>query len=159
MQLRRLQPGDTNSLALVTRASISISGPLAYDDDQVASWLRFATPDQVAPRLQAADAGFVVEEGGDPIGYATRKGNTLDLLYVDPRHHRRGVARMLVAAIEEDTAHAGFDRVETDASRIAQPVLKRLGFHDRGRVANERDGVAIETVRMVKFIGAVQTPL
>ena len=74
---------------------------------------------------------------GEPVGFASLAGGEkIDLLYVHPAATRRGVAALLVDALEKLAAGRGAKRLTADASDTS------LGFYEhRGFVPMQRNTV------------------
>ena len=70
-------------------------------------------------------------EGDILIGAAASRmgGNHVMLLFVDKKHHRRGIARSLMDALIAD---ASGDRVTVNASPYAKGAYERMGFAATG---------------------------
>jgi L-amino acid N-acyltransferase YncA len=104
------------------------------------------TLDEVARRIQAAIAWFIVEEKGSVVGYAhavqvkwpaAYRWSVEVTVYVDAQHRRKGVARVLLDALIADLQKRGF--VNAFAG-IALPngasvgFFESLGFKNVGRL-------------------------
>ena len=74
----------------------------------------------------------------------------LDLAYVHPEHVRVGHASALYAVIEGRARRAGLARIETEASRLAEPFFLAQGWRVLARQEVERQGVLIPNARMEK---------
>jgi ribosomal-protein-alanine N-acetyltransferase len=107
------------------------------------------TPIRVAASIRAANANVLVAcAHGEVIGFAImRYGKTdahLDLLAVDPRHRRAGVARQLVEWLEKCAIVAGIFRVELEVraqNREAQLFYQRMGYNTITEISGYYDGV------------------
>lgn len=71
------------------------------------------------------------------------------MLFVHPDFNGRGVARALVHAVRAEATTRGMQRVETHASRAAQPAFERLGFViDVENAQNVVNGVVVPNFDM-----------
>lgn len=76
-------------------------------------------------------------------------------LFVDPCFARRGLATKLVAQCLNDARNHGFDRIETLASAVSQPVFSAAGFDTLTQVMLRfDDGVELESYHMAKSVPA-----
>jgi ribosomal protein S18 acetylase RimI-like enzyme len=51
---------------------------------------------------------------------------------VDPQWRRRGIGESVLRFLIDEARTAGLERVELHATPEAEPMYRRLGFHDRG---------------------------
>jgi putative acetyltransferase len=71
----------------------------------------------------------VAEEDGHPVGFAELEPNGhIDRVYVSADHQRRGIGRMLLAAIVLEAQRVGLTRLFTEASITARPFFEAQGF-------------------------------
>ena len=137
LALRPYLPADAPLLAEIFRAGIE---DLTADDYSVAqqeAWMSAADDvESFAARL-GAELTLVATLEGSPAGFASLKGaETIDMLYVHPAVAGRGVASMLIDALEKLAAGRGTMKLTVDASDTAR------GFFDkRGYVAQRRNTV------------------
>ena len=100
-----------------------------YAKEQLDAW---APPNQDSNLWEQRLAGLrtiVSEEGGLIAGFASFDlAGHLDLLFVNPRFARRGVATRLCTAVEQDLRIAGVSRIFTEASLAARAFFDRSGF-------------------------------
>ena len=78
---------------------------------------------------------------GEPVGFASLAGaEKIDMLYVHPGATRRGVAALLVDALEKLAAGRGAKRLTADASDTALGFFERHGFVPMQRNTVQRNG-------------------
>lgn len=82
---------------------------------------------------------YVALDGDKIIGVTSlRSGNHISLLFVDPKYHRRGIARRLILAEAQYLAnHSEYDYMTVNSSPYAEEFYHRLGFKDTGVRTNE----------------------
>lgn len=106
-------------------------------------WAMSSIDDSAALR-HAAEAAFaaftlnhwltisVVEEDGVVAGWAARErlDETITDFWIDPVWQNRGLGKALLAALEADVRHQGFDtaRLETHARNTAVAFFERHGY-------------------------------
>jgi len=125
---------------------------------------------------QLVDDGtyFVVESNGEPAGCggwsrrATLYGGDrtpgrssafLDpaidaarvrAMYTHPRHARRGVGRLILAACEDAARREGFKKVELMSTLSGEPLYLACGYQPVERLTDARGGAPVPLVRMWK---------
>ena len=133
--VRRAVAGDAPALLAVSLAAIAVSAAGHYDPAQREAWSRRRTLVQ-HERLVASTATLVAEVGGAVAGFASLaltpvlglERGEVDQLFVHPDHGGRGVARRLLAAVDEVARDGGVDVLHAHASWRAVPVFERAGY-------------------------------
>jgi putative acetyltransferase len=127
--LRPYLPEDAPLLAEIFRASVEELTGDDYDPAQQRAWA--AVPDDeeaFAKRLGDALTLIATTEGA-PVGFASLAGGEkIDMLYVHPAATRRGVAALLVDALEKLAAGRGAKRLTADASDTSLGFYEHRGF-------------------------------
>jgi GNAT superfamily N-acetyltransferase len=118
----------------------------AIDDNQIVGcggWSRRATlfgGDHTAGR----DAALL-----DPASEAAR----VRAMYTDPKHVRRGVGRMILAACEEAARTEGFVRVELAATLAGEPLYRACGYQViEPFTSRTSTGIEVPLLRMGKTL-------
>jgi len=88
--------------------------------------------------LPAVPEIHVAERAGEPIGFIGMDGEEIDMLFVDPRSHGRGVGKALVDLITEGRSRLTVDVNEQNPR--AHGFYLHLGFRETGRSATDPDG-------------------
>jgi GNAT superfamily N-acetyltransferase len=73
-------------------------------------------------------------------------------MYTHPRFTRRGVGRMILALCEAAARSEGFGRAELMATMAGEPLYRACGYLPAERVEDNRGGVAVPLLRMVKVL-------
>jgi putative acetyltransferase len=137
--LRPYLPTDTRVLADIARDAIEQLAGEDYSDAQRAVWSAGYDDEADFAQRLGSQLTLVATIGGAAVGFASLAGkNHIDLLYVEPRAARRGVATMLVDALEKLAAARGAARLTVDASDTAKPL-----FDARGYAAERRNSVPL----------------
>jgi len=134
LAMRPFLPADVPLLAEIFRASIAELTADDYSEAQQQAWAAIAE-DEAAFAARLADAITLLGTiDGSPVGFASLKGTeSLDMLYVHPAAAGRGVATMLIDALEKLAAARGARRLTADVSDSAEDFFKRRGFTPRQR--------------------------
>lgn len=155
MHLRSFLPTDAAALVALFRDSARSTCPLHYTEAQVKAW----APDDIdLERFKArceARATWVAELEGLVAGFCDLEPDGhIDMLYVHPRHQKRGVAGAMLDHIENVARQRNLSRLYTEASIPARPVFETRGFQC---VAPQT--VSIRAVSMTNFRMEKRLPL
>lgn len=152
--LRPFLPDDVPMLAAIFAASIQELTGDDYSEAQREAWMAAAETEEFGKRL-AADLTLIATLDGSPVGFASLRGTDhIRMLYVHPAVGRRGIATMLVDALEKLAGGRGAAVLTVDASDTAQNF-----FAKRGYTAQQRNSVTINdewlaNTTMKKTLGA-----
>lgn len=152
--LRPFLPDDVPMLAAIFAASIQELTRDDYSEAQQAAWVAAAETEEFGKRL-AADLTLIATLDGSPVGFASLRGTDhIRMLYVHPAVSRRGIATMLVDALEKLAGGRGAAALTVDASDTAQNF-----FAKRGYTAQQRNSITINdewlaNTTMKKTLGA-----
>lgn len=154
--LRPFLPDDVPMLAAIFAASVQELTGDDYSEAQQQAWMEVAESEEFGKHL-AADLTLIATLDGSPVGFASLRGaDHIRMLYVHPAVSRRGIATMLVDALEKLAAGRGATALTVDASDNAQSF-----FAKRGYTAQQRNSVTINdewlaNTTMKKTLGAPQ---
>ena len=153
MQTRSYRPDDLPRLVRLFRETVRLVGAGHYTPEELAAW---APEDLDLGRWEARLARntvLIAEDGGEILGFAELSAEgVVDMLYVHKDHQGRGLASLLLAELEARARDAGFDRLTTEASRIARPFFQSRGYAVLTAQKVERQGLLIENFRMEKHL-------
>lgn len=110
---------------------------LGSPNDQPPPWLSDTlTLSAFVKRLSSSDyLTYVYEEGGRVYGYISiEAGCHVYHLFVEERHHGRGIARMLWERVRENSQTTHYF---LRSSLYAVPVYRRFGFRESGPVGQQ----------------------
>lgn len=136
LRVRPAAIADAGTLQALSTASIRQVAASHYSGPQLEAWAatrsiaghrQMIRETTVLVAVDAADAvaGFA-SVALTPTGKLQR--GEVDQLFVGPAYGGRGVARLLLGAIEMAATEAGVAELTTHASWRAAPVFERLGF-------------------------------
>ena len=138
LALRPFLPADAPLLAEIFRAGVEELTADDYSAAQQDAWTSAADDEEAFAARLAGELTLVATLEGSPAGFASLKGaEQIDMLYVHPAVTGRGVATLLVDALEKLAASRGTAKLTVDASDTA-----RAFFDKRGYVAQRRNTVA-----------------
>jgi putative acetyltransferase len=135
--LRPYLPADLPLLAEIFRASVEELTGDDYSPAQQSAWAAVAGDEAAFTKRFAGALTLVATTQGDPVGFASLTGtDKIEMLYVHPAATGRGVAALLVDALEKLAAARGMKRLTAVASDTA------LGFYEhRGFVPVQRNTI------------------
>ena len=127
--LRPMLPADIPVLAAIFQAAVEDLAADDYDEGQRNAWAAVADDEAALGAKLRAGLTLVATFGGAPVGFvALQGGDTIDMLYVYPAAARRGVATLLVRAIEALAAGRGAGQLVCDASDTARAFFEASGY-------------------------------
>ena len=140
ISLRPYLPADASLCAEIFRASIELSASDDYSDEQRDAWAARADDTVAFGARLAGSLTLVALIDGEPVGFASlRSEGEIDMLYVDPRFGRNGVASALIDALTRLAGARGVEQLTSEVSDTARPLFERHGF-----VAQRRNLVQID---------------
>ncbi len=147
-EIRECKPADAQSCWQLFHDTVRRVNCRDYTPEQVDAWANAGI--DPAPWLQRFQGNFayVVEQAQAIVGFAdlTRDGY-LDRLFVSADHQRRGIASMLLDAIELAAMEHSVSRIHTQASITAKPF-----FSSRGYVVIKEQIVDCRGVGLTNFV-------
>jgi len=73
-------------------------------------------------------------------------------MYTHPRHARKGIGRLILAACEYAARREGFRRMELMSTLSGEPLYRACGYQSMERLEDARGGVPVPLVRMWKAL-------
>jgi putative acetyltransferase len=127
--VRPFRPGDVAVLISIFRAAVREIAVRDYTKAQILAWAPDLIDSEKFGHRCAAKPTWVAEADGRIAGFSDLEPDGhIDMLYVDPRFARRGVARALLSHIEGIARTQGLDRLFTEASISARQTFEAVGF-------------------------------
>lgn len=129
MIIRDYRPDDLTALIDLFRGSVRSVARRDYSDRQVLAWAPDIIDSEGFAMRCTAKPTWVAEINGQIAGFADLEPNGhVDMLYVHAGHQAKGVARALLAHIENVAMRRSLDRLYTEASITARTAFERRGF-------------------------------
>ena len=125
MDLRLCTQADLPAVLNLFRTSVHTLCRADYTPAQLSAWAPADTDEAPWARRLQCQTFLLAEEDGDLMGFTSLEGDYLDLLYVHPRHARRGVGTVLCDALERQCTG---QRITVHASLTARPFFARRGY-------------------------------
>lgn len=151
--IRSFEASDAPVLADIYVTALEQLARHAYTSDQLRVW-RAHAPSPAMIRDAYGDgrlALVALDECGDHAGFSDLERNGhIQYLYTSPHAAGRGVARALLARLEDEAQVLGIVHMFAEASEVALPVFERAGFVRLRRRDFEIDGVVIHNYAVEK---------
>lgn len=151
IEIRLAAPGDRLQLIeLQRRASLAGSEP-----EVVQQLLERPEIIDLDEEMLANNEVFVAERGDTIVGFATiiaHDGNDAELegLFVEPAEWRKGIATLLLRAIEREAAAWGASRLHVMANRNVLGFYEAAGFTEIGERQTELGPMASLMVKPIR---------
>ena len=148
--IRSYGEADAADTLAVFLAAVTETAAADYSPEQVRAWARPETRDLTTwhASMQGRNSYVAIVDGAlagfsdvGPEGY-------IDMLFVAPRHQRRGVARQLVAYGEAHARRAQLAGLTANVSITARPFFERYGFTAEAEQQPVMAGVQLTNYRM-----------
>lgn len=151
--LRPMLPADVPVLAAIFQASIEDLTGEDYDENQRLAWGAAADDEAAFGKKLAAWLTLVATVRGAPVGFIALEGReTIRMLYVYPRTTRRGIASLLLDAVERLAAGRGSSKLEVDASDTSRTFFEARGFVSQSRQTLSIGDQWLGNTRMTKAL-------
>lgn len=151
--LRPMLPADVPVLAAIFQASIDELAEEDYDAGQREAWASGADDEAAFGARLAAQLTLVATIRSAPVGFISLRGpDHLDMLYVYPAAARRGVATLLLQAIEKLAGGRGAKTLVVEASDTARPFFEMRGFTAEARQTVVIGDEWLGNTRMIKAL-------
>jgi putative acetyltransferase len=139
---------------VIFRSAIEELAADDYDEDQRAAWAsRSDDVEAFGARLAGMLTLVAIVQGG-PVGFASLKGDVVDMLFVDPAVAGRGVGATLLDALVKLAAARGVKKLISEVSDTARPTFERQGFIAEKRNLVRKDDQWLGNTTMAKTLGA-----
>ncbi len=112
--------------ALIEASIVAIPSQ-EYNAEEKQAWLKQSRIIDWEKRLQNQKT-FEHWEGNQLIAFATLNQDTLDFLFVQPSHWKRGLASQLLKQAEDFARNSGLEKIQIFASKMAFPTCIKAGF-------------------------------
>lgn len=152
--LRPFLPADTPVLAAIFAAAIQELTGDDYDETQQEAWASVADDEAEFGKKLAGELTLIASLKNAPVGFASLKGKDhIEMLYVHPNAAGRGVASVLLDALEKLAGARGAKSLTVDASDNAQEFFRKRGYVARQRNSVTINGEWLANTTMQKALG------
>jgi putative acetyltransferase len=153
-----LLPQDVPLLAEIFVNSVVELGEDDYGEEELAAWVSVADDEDAFAVHLKPILTLIAFVDGEPAGFVSLKGtDVIHMLYVAPDHARKGVGTAMAQAIETLAHRRGAKVMHVDASDLAEPLFKKLGYEAQRRNTVDLGGVWLANTTMTKTLPANET--
>ena len=154
--LRGYQPSDAAATLNVFTEAITQTAAAHYTAEQIDVWAKPGRRDLAAwDKAMSERASVVAIQGAEVVGFSdVNRHGYIDMLFVSPRHLRRGIARTLLRFVEQQARSAKTAELTSDVSVAARPFFESLGFDVVREQRPVKDGVELTNYRMRKKLSS-----
>ena len=126
---QRATMADESTLQQIFKESILGISASYYTDTQLSQWAAVANNATYWRNLAETQYCIIGSYQAIPAGYASLTENGfVDHLYVSTPFQRKGLGSALLQQIEIHAKRLNITQLETDASLVAAPVFKKMGY-------------------------------
>lgn len=135
--IRSASYNDAEGISRVIIAALRETNARDYPEAVIARVEQNFSPVSVS-ELITQRLVFVATSNDVIVGIASLDDGVVRTVFVDPKHHGRGIGKALMTVIEEITAERGVKKLTVPSGRR---LLHKTGFHARaGQLSRRRSG-------------------
>ena len=158
VEVRSYRSEDANATLTTFLEAIKETAAADYSPEQVAAWAR---PEQrTVPEWDRALRGrnsYVALLDEQIAGFSdVSSDGYIDMMFVSPRHSRRGVASALLTHLQDHARVHGARGLSADVSITARPFFERHGFAVVTKQHPVIAGVQMTNFRMTKILDSAR---
>ena len=159
--IRPYERSDAAETLAVFISAVTETASADYTAEQVQAWAQPERRDvETWHAAMLARNSIVATIGGELAGFSdVSPDGYVDMMFVSPRHQRRGVARQLLAHVEAHARSEGAPALSVDASITARPFFERHGFTVEAEQHPVKAGVELTNYKMRKELHRENDPL
>jgi putative acetyltransferase len=154
--LRAYEPSDAAATLNVFTEAVTQTAAAHYTAEQIDAWAKPGRRDlTVWDKAMSERASVVAIQSAEVVGFSdVDQRGYIDMLFVSPRHLRRGIARTLLLFVEQQARSAATAELTSDVSVAARPFFERFGFDVVREQRPVKDGVEFTNYRMRKRLSS-----
>ena len=152
MIIRKFSPNDLEAVIALFCDSVHAVASRYYDPVQIETWANHQTINR-ADWLKnlSANITYVAEDEKKIIGFGDMTcDGYIDHLFVHKNYQGKGASLGIFKKFEEEARKLGLDEMTTEASIMAMPLAKRVGFEVLEKQVKVFKGVEFINYRMRK---------
>ncbi|UBM58345.1 GNAT family N-acetyltransferase [Marinilongibacter aquaticus] len=154
MILRTAKIADLEDILELFEDSIHELAAKDYDTSQREAWASSSKNRERWQEKIERQYFLLAEADQQLLGFASLEiPDYVDLLYVHPQAHGKGVARKLYEALLEKALEKQAQKLSVDASITARPFFEKCGFHVVNVQKVERQTVILKNYKMEIRLG------
>lgn len=151
--IRPFEPSDTDALISLFQLSVRNGAAEDYTHEQRLAWApgNIDRDQWLTKRLSRPTWVAVIDS--QIVGFTDLEfDGHIDMLYVHPDFHRRGIASILVGKVHDAASQQAVNRLFTEASITARPAFEKFGFSIIQEQTVHRNGQDFINFQMEKYL-------
>ncbi|MDQ2740991.1 MAG: GNAT family N-acetyltransferase [Chloroflexota bacterium] len=150
--IRPYEHADAVETLAVFISAVTETAAADYTAEQTQAWAQPERRDAGTwHQAMLARNSIVATIGGELAGFSdVGPGGYVDMMFVSPRHQRRGVAHQLLAHVEARALRVGTPALSANVSITARPFFERHGFTIEAEQHPVKAGVELINYKMRK---------
>ncbi|MGB3687658.1 MAG: GNAT family N-acetyltransferase [Ornithinimicrobium sp.] len=158
LKIRPYRNEDADGTLDVFLAAVTITAAADYSEGQIAAWSGPSHRNTTDwDRSMTIRDSYVAVLEDEIVGFSdVNADGYIDMLFVSPRHTRRGIARSLLTFMEIRALDLGAHQLWANVSRTARPLFERHGFAVQVEQHPVLAGVQMTNFRMLKSLKDVR---
>jgi len=127
--LRPAQTADIPELQALYKSTIEFLCINDYSAEQIRVWAASAQNDERWKKRIEEQYFQIAIMNNEIMGFASlENGNYIDMMYVHYKHLRKGIANLLMYALETEARAQGKKELYSNVSKTAKPFFVQRGF-------------------------------
>ena len=159
--IRKYRHTDAADTLAIFLAAVTETAAADYSPEQIQAWSRPEARELSTWHAAMQERNsYVVTVNGSPVGFSdvSSQGH-IDMLFVAPRHQRKGVARQLIGYVETRARQAQMAELTADVSITARPFFECCGFTVQAEQHPVKAGVQLTNYKMKKDLAGAEVRL
>lgn len=153
LEIGPLVPEEADELGSIFYDAVHRGAGASYGADQRHAWAPVPPAGAEWLNRLVLQKTVVARIGGRPVGFMTLDDDGyIDLAFVSPGHHRKGIGERLYGRVERMARDAGIPRLHSQASHPARGLFARHGWTVVRTQQVARGGVMITNALMEKHL-------
>ncbi|WP_323757621.1 GNAT family N-acetyltransferase [Roseivirga sp.] len=149
--LRPAQTADIPELQALYKSTIESLCINDYSPEQIRVWAASAQNDERWEKRIKGQYFIVATINDEIVGFASlENGNYIDMMYVHYKHLRKGIANLMMDALEKEAETCRVKELYSNVSKTAKPFFEQRGFQVVKENWMKVDGISINNYKMVK---------
>lgn len=128
--IRKFKPSDLESVLHVFHEAIHTTGAKYYDEDQIKTWGSVDDLDKKSWLQSLTDNITYVAVVDDTIvGFGDMNhSGYIDRVFILQKYQGQGILQTMVKKFEDEALKLNLAEITTEASIVAMPIAKRMGY-------------------------------
>ncbi|MGI9278041.1 MAG: GNAT family N-acetyltransferase [Endozoicomonas sp.] len=151
MEIRKAQRSDAQKAFELRTLAIRSECKAHYSDEVLTLWTEGSATEKFMDTVEQKFHVVMMEGEVAGTGMINTENGMIDAIFVDPQFMGMGVARMMMAHLEQLAKEAGLCQMKLDSTLNAAPFYRRCGFTgDKVSTYHSPRGIQLACIPMTK---------